>query len=312
MYRVANLEQEMLDKEGPSDPFVNLYRSIRNKKKFSLYAEKFENFLKNCCTVYLELAKQYFDENMLIPAIGRSEYINIPEFKNQEPLCYQIKIEPISNDIETMMGRHMVLNHVLQYTGSSLGKDDIGKIIRQMPFANNEETFSDLTLNYDTATNIILSLDRGQDPPIVKNVDYGYLLKRLSSRQAQSDYNLLSPDIQQKYELLIAEYERIQAEAAQQIKAAQADFIPTSGAMIKVDYYVPDPNNKTRSIRATLPAESIDWLIKRISEQGSSQEALSQQTQSTQADIARMLQQMNAQGGQASLPMAGPGVPYAQ
>lgn len=312
MYRVANLEQEMLDKEGPNDPFVNLYRSIKNKKKFSLYAEKFENFLKNCCWTYLELAKQYFDENMLIPAIGRSEYINIPEFKNQEPLCYQIKLEAISDDIETMMGRHMVLNHVLQYTGSNLGKDDIGKIIRQMPFSNSEEAFSDLTLNYDTATNIILALDRGQEPPMVKNVDYGYLLMRLSARQAQSDYNLLSPQIQQKYDIVIADYEKVQADAANALKAAQADFIPTSGAMIKVDYYVPDPTNKTRSIRATLPAESIDWLIKRISEQGSSQEALSQQTQSTQADIARMLQQMNAQGGQASLPTAGPGVPYAQ
>jgi hypothetical protein len=68
--------------------------------------------------------------------------------------------------------------------------------------------------------------------------------------------------------------------------------------MIKVDYYVPDPTNKTRPIRATVPAESIDWLIKRISEQGTTQEQIGSQTTASQAEIARMLTQIKqAQGG---------------
>lgn len=295
MYQIANLEQEMMEKEPMADPFANLYRSIKNKKKFSMYAEKFENFLKNVCETYLKLAKEYFDENMLIPAIGRSEYINIAEFKNQEPLCYQIKIEPMSDDIETQMGKHLVLNHVLQYVGTNLQKDDIGMVLRQMPFVNHEETFSDFTLDFDTATNIILALDRGETPQPSKNDNDVYILKRLTSRQKQSDYKMLDQNIQAAYDGLINYYETVQAQKAAAVKAAQNEFIPSSGAMIKVDYYVPDPNNTTRSIRATLPAESIDWLIKRLSEQGSTQEQMGSQTTATQADLARMLVQVKQQ-----------------
>jgi hypothetical protein len=291
----------MAEKEG-GDAFASLYRSIREKKQFSLYAEKFENFLVNVCKTYLELAKHYFDENMLIPAIGKAEYINIAEFKSQEPLCYQIKIEPMSEDPTTMMGRHLVLNHILQYVGPNLQKDDIGKIIKQMPFANHEESFSDLTLDYDAATNIILALDRGEEPPISKNDNGEYILKRLSARQKQFDYRLLSPDIQARYEQTVAMYEDLEAQKIEAIKAAQNEFIPASGAAIKCDYYIPDPNQPSRSIRATVPAESLDWLIKRLAEQGSSQEQLQLQTRQVQAEISRRVATQQPQS-----PMGGGG-----
>lgn len=294
LYQIMNVMEDSEEKQDQgSDPFANLYKSIRQKKKFAIYAEKFENFQVNKCKLYLELAKQYFDENMLIPAIGRSEYINISEFKNQEPLSSQIKVEPVSDDVETMMGRHLSLNHILQYSGQALSKDDIGKIISQMPFANSEGIFSDLTLDADMATNIILALDRGQVPRPGKQDKSDYITKRLSARQKQADYELLDPQIRANYDQMIEYYEQIEAEKMQAIKAAEADFIPSSGAMIKVDYYVPDPKQPSRSVRATLPAESIDWLIKRLGEQGSAQELLAGQTTTVQSDIARMLQPIN-------------------
>lgn len=296
MYQVANVAEDTEEKEG-GDAFANLYRSIRDKKKFSIYAEKFENFLVNLCRTYLELAKEYFDEQMLIPAVGKSEYINIAEFKSTEPLKYQIKVEPLNEDTTTMMGRHLVLNHVLQYVGGNLEKDDIGKIIRQMPFANHEETFSDFTLNYDTATNLILSLDRGEEPIISRNDDEQYMLKRLSARQKQSDYRLLDQDIQARYEQSIQAYEQIASEKAQAIKQAQNEFIPASGAAIKCDYYIPDPNQPSRSIRATIPAEALDWLIKRLEEQGSAQAQLSQQTTRIQQDLASQFLAGQSNGG---------------
>lgn len=296
LYQIMGVAEDAEEKDQGADPFAQLYKSIRNKKKFSVYAQKFENYLVNKCRTYLELAKEYFDDNMLIPAIGRSEYINISEFKSQDPLCYQIKIEPSSDDIETMMGRHLTLNHILQYSSQQLQKDDIGKIIKLMPFANHEEAFSDLTIDYDSATNIILALDRGQMPKISPQDNGAYILKRLSSRQKQSDYNLLSPQIQGMYDQVIKYYEQMEAQKASDIKAAQSEFIPSGGAMIKVDYYIPDPTNKTRAIRATLPAEAVDWLIKQLSVQGSSQEALAGLTGAVQADIARMLQQKLGQG----------------
>jgi len=309
MYQVANVVEDAEEKQG-GDAFASLYRSIREKKKFSLYAEKFEMFLVNVCRTYLELAKQYFDEEMLIPQIGRSEYINIAEFKSTDPLCFQIRVEPTSEDTTTMMGRHLVLNHVLQYTGNQLEKDDIGKIIRQMPFANTEEIYGDFTLDYDAATNIILALDRGEEPSISKNDNGPYILKRLSTRQKQSDYGMLAPEIQARYDQAISIYEEMEAQKAADIKAAQNEFIPASGASIKCDYYIPDPNQPSRSIRATIPAESLDWLIKRLEEQGSSQEQLAMQTTQVQSSIAQKLQQKLGAAPTPEQGMPGPAPQY--
>lgn len=302
LYKVANLDYDMAEKEQGSDPYANLFKSMREKKKFSIYAEKFENFLVQVCDTYLQLAKQYFDENMLIPAIGKSEYINIAEFKSQEKLCYQVKVEPISDDMTSLMGRTLQLNHILQYVGTNLEKDDIGKIIRHMPFANNEEIYSDFTLDYDTAQNVMLALERGEMPQPGKNDNGDYILKRISSRQKQSDYKLLSPQIQMNYDQVVMYYEQIEAQRAMAIKQAQSEFIPSGGALIAVDYYVPDPNNKTRTIRARVPAESVDWLLKQLESQGSMQAALAQQTTGVQSDLARMLL-MNGQAP-AGMPMS--------
>jgi len=288
MYQVANIPEDAAEKEG-GDAFANLYRSVRDKKKFAIYAEKFENFLVSLCTVYLQLAKEYFDEEMLVPAIGKSEYINISEFKNTEPLQFQIKVEPMTEDTTSMMGRHLVLNQILQYVGTNLDKDSIGKMIRQMPFANSESAFDDLTLDYDAAVNIQLALDRNEEPHISKNDNGEYILKRLAARQKQSDYRLLAPEIQQRYDQLIQIYEKMGADRLEAIKQAQNEFIPASGASIKCDYYIPDPNQPNRSIRATVPAEALNWLVKRLSEQGSSQEQLALQTQQVQSEIARKL-----------------------
>lgn len=291
LYQIANVAEDSEEKNAGADPYANLYRSIRDKKKFSMYAEKFEHFLVEVCKLYLDLARHYFDENMLIPAIGKSEYVNISEFKTSSPLCTRIKLEPMSEDINEMMGRHLTLNHLLQYVGTQLDKDDIGKIIKNMPFANNNESFDDLTLDYDTAVNVILALDRGQPVQPYGTDNPAYILKRLGARMQKPDYRLLPPQIQQNYMMTKQAYEQLMAQQAQQLKQAEADFIPSGGAMIKVDYYVPDPTNTGRSVRATVPAESVDWLIKQLSAQGSAQELLTQQKPQIQNDLAQMIAQ---------------------
>jgi len=302
LYQVANLDYDSVEKDQGADPYANLFKSMREKKKFSIYADKFENFLIKVCDTYLQLAKHYFDENMLIPAIGKSEYINIPEFKSQEKLCYQIKVEAVSDDMTSTMGRTLQLNHILQYVGQNLEKDDIGKIIRHMPFANTEEIYGDFTLDYDTATNIMLALERGEMPTPGKNDNGAYILKRLSSRQKQSDYKLLPPQVQAGYDQIMMYYEQLEAQKAMAIKQAQSEFIPSGGALLAVDYYVPDPNNKTRTIRARVPAEAIDWLFKQLEAQGSTQAQIAQQTTGVQSDLARML----LQNGQAPAGMPMP------
>lgn len=288
LYVVAGVSEDAEMKPG-MDPWAQLYSSMREKKKFSMYAEKFEGFLVRVCKTYLELAKQYFDESMLIPAIGRSEYINIPEFKNQDPLCTRVKVEPQSDDLNTQMGKTLQLNHVLQYAGTQLGKDDIGKLIRELPFANVEDAFDDFTIDYDVATNIILSLDRGEQVHPNTSDNAQYILKRLAARQKKPDFRTLAPQIQSAYQMLVSQYEQVMAQQAQQIKAAESQFIPSGGAMIKCDYYINDPTNRERTIRATLPAESVDWLIKQLASQGSAQEQLAQLPQNVQADVSQSI-----------------------
>jgi len=301
MYSVANMQEDMEEKQGQSDPFGLLFSSMRYKKKFSLYAEKFEHFLIEMCRIALELAKEYYDEERLVPAVGRHEYINIAEFKSTDKLAYQIKLEPQVDDLETTMGRQLVLNHTLQYVGGQLDKEDLGKIIRTMPFGNLDESFSDLTLDYDSAVNIILALDRGEQPMPSPYDNHAYFIKRLVSRMRQSDFKLLNPQVQQNYQMLLQQYEKMQAQQQQEIQAAQSGFIPSGGAMVKVDYYVPKMNDPTKSERALLPAESVDWLLKRLAQQGSSQETLQSMNMGVQTDIARQVSQAGA--GQPPMPV---------
>jgi hypothetical protein len=109
------------------------------------------------------------------------------------------------------------------------------------------------------------------------------------------------------YDQTMQYYEQIEAQRAQEIKAAQSEFIPSGGALLAVDYYVPDPNNKTRTIRARVPAESIDWLIKHLETQGSAQAQMAGQTTGVQSDLARMLQQNGlSQAGMPGMGQVGP------
>lgn len=288
LYGLANVKEDQEELLKQADPLGMLFFSMRDKKRFSTYAEKFERYQAQKCQLVLELAKMYYTEEILIPVIGRHEIVNIAEFKNTNPLSYEIKLRAQNNDIETMFGRQVVMNHTLQYVGNQLGKEDIGRIIRNMPFGNMEEGFSDLTIDYDMATNMILALDRGEQPNISPYDTHQYMLKRLIHRMRQSDFSTLGPNIQENYRATVQLYEMQEAEQQQKISEAQAGFIPSGGARVKVDYYVADPANPAKVSRATLPAEAVDWLIRRLGDQGSSQEALRTQTQGAVSDIAQM------------------------
>lgn len=298
MYKLANLpdDKEEKDPNSNADPFGMLFKSVKDKKKFSIYAEKFEEFLVEVCKTFLELAKQYYPDDMLIPAIGKNEYVNIAEFRSTTDLCYQIEVEPQSDDIETMMGRQLTINHALQYVGSQLGKDEIGKLMRAMPFGNFEESFGDLTLDYDLAQNMILALDRGEIPQPNFYDNHKYMIKKLTHRMRQPDFKITNPQVQEAYDVMVKVYEGMEVKQQQELLAAQAQFIPSGGARIKVDYYVPDPTNSARTVRATLPAESVDWLIKRLADQGSSQEQMTELNQGAVQQMAQMFNQKQAVG----------------
>lgn len=309
LYSLAEIPEAM-EEQTQGDPWGELFKSVRQKRKFIVDAEKFSFFLQDICKLYLELARFYFDENMIVEMTGKNERVNITEFKNTTPQCYQIKVEPMSEDMESLMGKQLMLNHILQYSSGNLNREDVGKLIRLMPYANNEKSFDDFTLNYDRATNIILALDRGDAPTPNRYDDGPYIIKRLTARTVQGDYQYLDPQIQQNYDLTIKLYEEMEVEKQRELKAAEADFIPTDGPMIKVAWYIKDPTNPSRSVQATLPANSINWLVQRLSDQGQNQEQLGRiQNQGALSEIASMYNNKgNASQGGGGLPQLQGGI----
>jgi hypothetical protein len=301
MYEAANLKEDIEKQTSQIDPHAMLYQSLRNKKKYAIYSQKFENFLIDIAEKALRLAKIYYTEENLVPAIGRREYINIPEFKAADDLNYQIKIEAQTDDADTKMGRVMMMNTVLQYVGKQLDKEDIGKIMKAYPFANDDEAFGDFAIDSDNIKNDILCLDRGQDRPAHQYDDHKYVIKRLINRMKKADFEFLAPQIQALYQKKLQEHEFLLAEQERKIMEAKQGFIPTGGFLTGCDFYVSKgPNSKVT--RARVPYDSLVWLIKRLEEQGMSLERLESMQNGALEDMAKML----VTGQQPIAQMGGP------
>lgn len=287
MYRVVDLEIDSQEK-GEIDPFALLFKSASQRKKFIRYSKRFEDFLIRFMQLYLKLAKKYLPEDMVIQAVGKKEQINIPEFKNSKDLDYEITVEASNDDLETRMGSQIVLSQALQYVGPSLPPGMIGQMIKAMPYANMEEVFGDLTLNYDTAKNMMLALERGEKPLPNKYDEAPYMIQKLTGRMRQADFMFLAPEIQENYNMLVTAYEEMEAEKQRQLAMAKSELIPMGGSKVKADIYVNDPSNPSKVVRATIPYEALQWLIQKLEMQGMSLEAQQDLPVQAQAEIGTM------------------------
>lgn len=298
MYVAANCPEDDQDKVTQMDPSSMLYRSMRDKKRYSMYAEKFERFLKRLCECALETTKNYIQDDALIPAIGRSEMVNIQEFKSAERLYYQITVEPQTDDVESKLGKMLQIQSVLQYVGSNLKPEDIGKLIRSMPYVNEEEMFGDLTMDVDNATNDILALDRGEMPPARPYDKHEYHIQRLTSRMSKPDFRFVAPQVVQMYQQKVDEHEKVKADQLAAVQRAQSGFIPSGGPLTPVDLYVQDPTSPKKTQRARVPYEALIWILNKLEEQGMSQASMENMSQGAQADIASKLPTPVNEGGQ--------------
>lgn len=290
MYNAASVEEKPDESAGQMDVYNLLFRSARQKRSFQIYIRRFEAFLKEVCELYLELARYHYDDSKLISMVGRKEYVNISEFRSMDPLCYKIKITAQSEDIESKMGRQLSLTQALQYVGAKLEKEDIGKIMKNMPYANFDESFNDLTLDYESATNDILALDRGEQPPVNQYDNHIYMIKRLTARMRQADFPGLSPEIQSNYAMRLQAHEQIAAFQQKQIQMAQSGFIPTGGYLVACDFYVQsDPKDPSKTKRVRLPSESLSWLIEKLETQGASLMQLENVNQQNLVEMAQMM-----------------------
>lgn len=297
MDQIAMVAEMEVEKNGQLDPYALLFRSLKDKKQFSFYTDKFESFQVMKCEVTLKLAKKYLNEKHLVSAVGKRELINIKEFQTTDDMSFHIKLEPQTEDIESKMGKQLSINHVLQYVGNQLPKEDIGKLIRVMPYMNEEEIMEDMTMDYDVATNYILALERGTQPKQNKNDNHEYMIKRLTARQRQADYDFLSPKIQASYDQCVQYHENAITQKQMALKQAESAFIPSGGYQVACDLYVPNPSDPSKlPKRVRLPSESIQWLIGQLNSQGSSQQSLAGLPGGAQQDIASQIsQQLGAQ-----------------
>lgn len=310
MYKLAELDEINQQMDPQTDIYSLLYRNLRYKKKFSHYSDKFERFLVRVVELGLKITKSCIPDEALIPAIGKSEYINVPELKNADDLCHRVKVQARADDIESQMGKQLTLNHFLQYAGSNISRQDIGMAMRVSPFLNKEEMFKDFTLDYDNITNDILALDRGTWREPGRFDDHKYVCKKLSTRMKQADYEFLSPQIKQNYDKKLMMHETFIKQQAQELAAAEAGFIPSSGYLVAMDYYVTEPGgdpNKTKRVR--VPSESVAWLLDKLQKQGSQLSDLTTLSGGVQHDIAGMLPKGNVPPKPQGMP--GPAQPSA-
>lgn len=292
MYSVMMVDELQVEKnlQQSNDLMVELFKTMRQKTKFSAAAEKFEQFMIDVCSIALQLAKKYWDDSTMVPAFGRSEYINIAEFKNSDPLHYRIKLEAQDDTVETKMGRQLTLNQIIQYAGSNLERDDIGMLVKAMPYANTNEAFDDLTLNYENARNIMLQIERGESPIIHPDDDANYMIKKLSNRMKKPDYSLLPIPVQSMYDQVLAYFTNLSAEQQQKILAAKNAYIPASGPLVACDMYVENKQDPTKKPeRARVPTQALQWLLNTLENQGMSQAQLDMLDAASQARIAEKI-----------------------
>jgi len=291
MYMIADLQEELEEQPTQVEAYALLFRSLKQKKKFVIYAEKFESFLTEIAYASLQLMKKYAPPQLFVNMAGKNEQVNVKEFKGSDDLRWQIKVEPQTDDVETKFGKQLVLNNIIQYIGANLDKKDVGKFIRLSPYLSKEKMLQEFTADWDNSQNDILAMDRGEYPQPNKYEDHKYLLAAMTNRVKQPDFQFKEPKVKQVYDQKIKEHEQAISIEAQELQAAQAGMIPTSGGSVKCDYYVPDPNNPMGSKRATIPADAIQWVIKKLADQGTFMEGVKGLTQDSLSEIAAMAQQ---------------------
>lgn len=312
MYRVARLPENESSSAQVTDPQAELFKSVRQKARFGRQQLRLERFLKENVETYMFLQQKHLREDQVIRAVGRNEAINVAEFKNIDRSDFIIKIEPVSGDYNTMFGKQLELEIISQYLGNDLPMQAKAALIKSFPYLNREPALREMMIEYESPTNMILAIDRGDEFVPNKYDDAETMLKRLYLRTREPDFKFLAPEIQDYYFAVIQEYEQIQAQREEEAIRLQKGIIPTGGGLVKVDYYVNDVNTKGKITqkRATVPSQSVEWLIKTIEEQGLSQDRLNELPSQAAIDIMGLVppdafinQQTNAPLPQGSVPI---------
>jgi hypothetical protein len=297
MYSACMLEEINMEKDpGQMDAYTLLFRSASQKQKFAQYTEKVESFLKDFCFTFLDMARQYYPDEMTIQAVGKSEQINMPEFKTTGKLNYKIKVEEQAEDITSKLGRQLALNHLVQYAGNSLDPKQLALIAKDMPFLSTNSMVKRLSIDYDNADNDMLAMERGQQPFISPYAENKIYVDAITYRMKQADFGFLPPQVQKLYDEYLAIHEDQIKKKEEAAQAAKDGFIPISGTLITVGMHVDDPKSQSGTRQVRLPYDALLWLLKKLDAQGSSVSELEKMNGGAVADMYGG-QQAQQQGG---------------
>lgn len=290
MYMLGGMEQMLAEMSGNNqqvDSYAQLFKNMDRKKRNSFYCEKFADFLVDLCSLYLRLARHYYDDNMLIPMIGKDEVVNIAEFRGMNDLMTSITVEEASEDLDTVFGKTLMFQQLLQFIGPNLPPSAISSIIKSMPFGGSAINLVDYTLEEDIADNLILALERGETPEPPQNVNIGGLLRRLDRHMMMADFKLLEPQIQEMFENYRTFYIELEQERVSRDLMAQKDFIPTGGGRVRTDLKVPSkrPDGRTVTENLVVPTNSLHWLADMLKKQGELREELEGLTPDTKEGV---------------------------
>lgn len=300
--RISAMDDAMmvngLDEEinGQLDPYSLLYRSARQKNRYAIYAEIVQEFMKRRVNIFFKLAKEYLPEDRMIQIVGRKEYVNIAEFKGVSDLSYSIELEEVSDDIESTLGKALMQQQILQYTGKDLPPEAVVEIISQMPWID-QSSVSDLMADKKNADNDILAMDRGIYVAARKGENHKYIIKRLDRRMKDRDFDLLSPQIKEAYEKKRHEHEELISVEMAEMTALKSQLIPTGGALVTVDLYVnvPGQDGQQKPMRWRAPYEALQWLHQTLETQRMAQMDYENIEPNTMGEIGRMMPQQNPQ-----------------
>lgn len=285
MYSLANLSQEEEDKVPNTDPMALLYRSLKDKKKFSSKSDIFESFVKELVHVSLEVAQKYYTDENLVPSVDKKDFINIEEFKRITRLDYSIDIKSNSADIETTLGAQQAIQHTLQYA-QGLQPEQVAVLVAHMPYLKDSAMAQEITADYRAVEDVFAAIERLQPIDVMPSDNHDYFIKRINNRMKESSFRYLDLQAQQLYHNRIQQHEHFKAEQADKLMRAQAGAIPSGGALIPVSLYL-DPKNASKRVR--LPHDTLVYVYKKLQEQGSFIDEVSDLGQAPASDIAGMM-----------------------
>lgn len=288
MYDVANLAEYQQANNSQLDANSVLLASLRHKKKFSVPGEKFEQFLTDLFNLYLRMCQLYLPDDAIIRIVGKSEHLNVQEFKAIGNLDFAVKAEVTSLDAESMVGKSLQIQSLLQYIGKDLPKEAIGNILNEMPFLNSESMFRDLTQDSKNCDSDVLCLDRGQPVPAREGENHKFIIKRLMSRQKMRDYDLLDDSVKSLYEQKIQEHRDMEAQELQKLKDMAEKLWPMDGPKVSVEMWVEEPDSKgqMKTVRWKCPLRALERLKEQMEAQGYLKDQYDQMPQAVSASVA--------------------------